>query len=519
MKKFLSFILATLFVLTLIPIEINASTVSYNVGDVIEFGFYPQSQVKDNSLLTELNEIDKKWISYNYHRQATRPAVGIVSDDYMQYADVEYNGEKYRAVTFSTWRPYITEKESAPGNTYQDANGYNYGTVYWFKFEPVKWRVLNPETGFVMSELVLDSQPFSVMCNMNMVSGYYYNSSELTTYANDYKTSYITKWLNNNFYNDAFTDNNKQNIFLSVSHDSQLTERVFLLSINEIKKQYGFINKDKITGIATDYAQVQGIEVYDYKKGDCDWWLRSHNEGDTGHANIIRYDGANYNARYTNYTSIGIRPAMLINLNSISPKYTLSYNANGGSNIPLPQTVSSVGIVSSVIPIRYGYTFLGWSTSATAISPSYNAGDIIDLTADMILYAVWQKNAVEPTPPAELPEIKINRTSTTTINYGETLVLTLEEMDIPEGYAVEWFVDGTGFSTKINDEGTEWRATSIANGSMTITAKLVDKNGEAVTDANGEELGDSIAITSKAGFWQKIVSFFKDLFRMNRIIY
>ncbi len=203
--------------------------------------------------------------------------------------------------------------------------------------------------------------------------------------------------------------------------------------------------------------------------------------------------------------------------------YTLSYKANGGSGAPANQSGATSYTVSSTQPIRIDYTFLGWSKSNSATTATYKAGDSITLTSNTTLYAVWKKNAVVPTPdePAsrELPEIKIKQPSTATINYGDTLVLTLEEVVIPKGYTVAWFVEGTGTSITVNEIGTECRVTSVANGNPTICAKLVDENGEPAINSNGEEIFDEITIISKAGFFQKLISFFKNLFGINRLIY
>ncbi len=75
--------------------------------------------------------------------------------------------------------------------------------------------------------------------------------------------------------------------------------------------------------------------------------------------------------------------------------YTISYNANGGSGAPSSQTKTQ-GVtltLSSVTPTRSGYTFLGWSTSSTATSPSYYAGGSYTTNVSTTLYAVWSKNA------------------------------------------------------------------------------------------------------------------------------
>lgn len=53
--------------------------------------------------------------------------------------------------------------------------------------------------------------------------------------------------------------------------------------------------------------------------------------------------------------------------------------------------------LTSTIPSRSGYTFLGWSTSSTATSPSYYAGTTYSWWAStsssygLTLYAVWEK--------------------------------------------------------------------------------------------------------------------------------
>lgn len=75
--------------------------------------------------------------------------------------------------------------------------------------------------------------------------------------------------------------------------------------------------------------------------------------------------------------------------------YTISYNANGGSGAPSSQgkDYGKVLTLSSVKPTRSGYTFLGWSTSKTATSPSYSAGGSYNINADVMLYAVWKSNS------------------------------------------------------------------------------------------------------------------------------
>ena len=79
---------------------------------------------------------------------------------------------------------------------------------------------------------------------------------------------------------------------------------------------------------------------------------------------------------------------------------TIHYDANGGSGAPSNQTYtygqSTAVNLSTTEPTRTGYDFLGWSTSSTATSASYSAGQSWSTTnvptsgTTYNLYAVWQ---------------------------------------------------------------------------------------------------------------------------------
>ena len=73
--------------------------------------------------------------------------------------------------------------------------------------------------------------------------------------------------------------------------------------------------------------------------------------------------------------------------------YTVSYDANGGSDAPANQikTEDIALKLSSDIPIRNGYEFLGWAESPTATSATYAAGTTYFENADITLYAVWRE--------------------------------------------------------------------------------------------------------------------------------
>ena len=90
------------------------------------------------------------------------------------------------------------------------------------------------------------------------------------------------------------------------------------------------------------------------------------------------------------------------------PSYKITYNANGGtlptSGFTNPQTKVynttlklNTGIPTRVDDIGDGattqYTFLGWSTSDTATTPTYLAGASYAANATATLYAVWAKTS------------------------------------------------------------------------------------------------------------------------------
>jgi hypothetical protein len=78
--------------------------------------------------------------------------------------------------------------------------------------------------------------------------------------------------------------------------------------------------------------------------------------------------------------------------------YTVYYNANGGSGVPAEQTKKHGEplTLSSVIPTRTNYTFLGWSTYQNATLPQYFPGGTFTSNCYETLYAVWELSYVAP---------------------------------------------------------------------------------------------------------------------------
>ena len=80
--------------------------------------------------------------------------------DFMLYKDFYSDGEMFRAVTFYAYRPSFGGGLKEVAYSFQDENGYYPNKVYYFKYEPLTWRVLDPDEGYVMCENVIDSQAY-----------------------------------------------------------------------------------------------------------------------------------------------------------------------------------------------------------------------------------------------------------------------------------------------------------------------------------------------------------------------
>ncbi len=353
MKKILCTVLVVVMCLTSAPIgglDLTAEAADYKVGDIIQFGSYPQSKVTDNATITALNNKAPAWVnwtSYGYY-SGTGDYGTMKQGDWMRYTDIVYNGNKYRGVKFTQYRPVHTYRSSSSG-TFQDDNGYYTNTVYWFKFEPIDWRVLDPATGLVMCETIIDSQPYSntvyhIGDVHNLMDGYF-NDASYTNYACDYETSSIRQWLNDDFYNTAFADNEKKEInTTALNNDGYYTligrtghedldsnptnDKIFLLSYKEVRNSnFGFgldYNYEPTRQAqSSDYAKSQGLWVSTNSDcyGNSHWLLRSPGDYSSGSCEVTAM-GGNANHNVTQYSTAGIRPALRIDLDEIGEEPT-----------------------------------------------------------------------------------------------------------------------------------------------------------------------------------------------------
>ena len=335
MKKIISFLLSLILLAGAIAVPGAAlSAEDLDTGTLVTFGSYPQSRVTDSSLLEKFNSLPLKWTYYKYYADGKQ-------EDFMEYADTTLSGNRYRAVRFSKYRP----RSFTSGLSYdQRDNGYEPGYTYWFTYEPLVWRVLDPSSGLIMSEMLIDSQPFNNVYYHNDTNGENYSDKDYTHFASNWAYSSLRAWLNDDFYNVAFdaeknciekTELASPSSMDRVYDGGPTTDKVFLLSRSDVmNKSYGFSSSSNNgadtnrTAFGTDYAKCQGLFVSTargyYYTGASYWRLRTPGYRDgvstiyvEGYVSSSTTDGT-YSRHY------GIRPALVVDLKSAIEKSLLA---------------------------------------------------------------------------------------------------------------------------------------------------------------------------------------------------
>ena len=146
--------------------ETTTEQVYTRSGNYIYFGEYPQTI------------------------KAADVTVGDVADEDGYYLGSD--GERYAKVVASPNRNNYT---------FSDNSSVTRGNTYYFKVEPIRWRILSESNGNAL-----------ILCDSIIANHNYHHTSLSTTidgqtvYANNYKYSDIRAWLNDEFYNTAFGD-------------------------------------------------------------------------------------------------------------------------------------------------------------------------------------------------------------------------------------------------------------------------------------------------------------------------
>jgi hypothetical protein len=292
-------------------LDTNNDGETETVWSTFTYGEYPQTQVTDDATIAQLENLDsEEWEA--------------VVNPYQTYLG---NNNQTVALAYIGNDCYLRMKMSDSNNGQVNAsNGYynwdDADTYHYFKFEPIKWRVLSVnEDGsdaLVVADQVLDCQLFNYTMADKYYNGYmrasnYWKYSTIRSFINSYDAAqnmYNADYTEYGFSYLGFTDAELTNVI-----SSDLDDKFFCLSFEQLNtKAYGFNSDDERVTTATDYAKHMGAFGANAASF---WWSKSY--GNTNfRAGCVDYEGdIHTNGDETDCDDIGVRPAMHINLANI----------------------------------------------------------------------------------------------------------------------------------------------------------------------------------------------------------
>ena len=194
--------------------------------------------------------------------------------------------------------------------------------------EPIKWRVLSVDgnDAFLLSDMALDTKPYN-------------EEKKFIRWEN----CTLRTWLNDSFYNIAFTDKEKSVITETKATnnraDSVLDKVSILSNTDACNASYGFnyTSFDTETRLAKNTAYANTNGAFSYKENGC-WWLRPYNER-LQYIYWVNASGAfrEHSNEYIDGKGNIIRPCIHINLSSNTWSKADTVTATGGSFVtPTP---------------------------------------------------------------------------------------------------------------------------------------------------------------------------------------
>lgn len=174
------------------------------------------------------------------------------------------------------------------------------------KTDPIEWIVLDVigNKALLLSRFGLDAKPF--------------NENDVQI---NWEHATLRKWLNKEFFNFAFTEDEQKNIQKSIVINNFKTDfntlggnntqdHVFLLSTFEVKK---YLSSDQKILDSTSFAKLRGTYV---TKGDCTswWWVRDPGNSQDTFVIINGKGEENYNGIPVNDPHPSVRPAIWVEL-------------------------------------------------------------------------------------------------------------------------------------------------------------------------------------------------------------
>lgn len=179
---------------------------------------------------------------------------------------------------------------------------YHRAKKCYFKYEPIKWRVIKCENGeaLLLSDIVLDKQKYNK--RLKKVT---------------WEKSTLRKWLNKKFMNRAFSSSeqevirttkviNEDNYYYKTDGGNDTLDKIYLLSLSETdeEKEYGFTDS---YGMTIKYSNYADLCDYQY------WWLRTPGEKNISAA-AVDMSGEAYVGGGESDMELGIRPVLHLNL-------------------------------------------------------------------------------------------------------------------------------------------------------------------------------------------------------------
>ncbi|MGN1084185.1 MAG: DUF6273 domain-containing protein, partial [Lachnospiraceae bacterium] len=166
--------------------------------------------------------------------------------------------------------------------------------------EPIEWLVLEVKDGkaFLLAKYGLDVKAYDSNFDRDI---------HLTGFLSTWETCTLRAWLNDEFYNTAFTAKEQESIELTtVKNTDNATydtdagndtkDKVYLLSMDESIKYLGkAVNRKNLKAVTTPtkYTMAQGLvmkEPNQWYGDNCNWWLRTPGQS-TYRAVYIADDG------------------------------------------------------------------------------------------------------------------------------------------------------------------------------------------------------------------------------------
>lgn len=191
-------------------------------------------------------------------------------------------------------------------------------------------------------------------------------------------------------------------------------------------------------------------------------------------------------------------------------KYTIAYNANGGSGAPSSQTKTHGTnlTLSSTKPTRTGYTFKGWAlTKADADDGTwyYQAGSTCGRNEDLTLYAVWEEHILTVNYYSNYAtSFSGTFTPENTVNGNNVLVYTSKyyyDNDYSTYGLANYSSSGSLQMARTGYTATKYWGTSTSGGTL-VHEDTAFTTGQALAKALGKDLSSGNASINVYAQWE-----------------